>query len=77
MPDERWDGKGNYLDWLMRLDPLEYSAQNIDEIIDIQRKARMRSDSGIKPKKRESEAIDLVELDLAPKSKPMPRRKMT
>lgn len=30
--DPRYPGTGNYLDWLMSLDPLELSAKNIDDV---------------------------------------------
>jgi hypothetical protein len=75
--DERFPG-GNYLDWLMNLDPLELSAQNIDEIIDIHRKARADIAAGGKPKRlSEGQKIDLQALGLIrPKAK-IVRRNIT
>lgn len=53
----------NELDRLMSLDPLELSSQDIDAIILYQRKARLMSESGVKPKKgQSSEKIDLATL---------------
>lgn len=74
-PDPRFPG-GNYLDWLMHLDPLELSAQNIDEIILIQRKQRLAWESGVKPKKSAGPPIDLGKLGLAQKEEPIKRRKI-
>lgn len=59
----------NELDELMDKDPLSLSAQDIDKIIAIQRKARQNWEAGVKPKKGTAEGvvkIDLVELGLAP-----------
>ena len=46
LADPRFPGHGNYLDWLMHLDPLELSAQNIDQIIAYNRKALASSKPG-------------------------------
>lgn len=67
---------GNYLDWLMSLDPLELSAQNIDDIILIQRRARMQAESGIKPKKGSATPINLEKIGLVVKEKEIKRRKI-
>ncbi len=67
----------NTLDELMSLDPLDLSAQNIDEIIAYQRKARAAWDSGIKPKKGDHPAISLEKLGLVPKGPTIKRRKLT
>lgn len=49
------------IDALMQLDPLGLSAQNLDEIIAYQRKARQSFESGVKPKKGDSgPKIDLI-----------------
>lgn len=76
-PDDRFPG-GNYLDWLMALDPLELSAQNIDEIIDAHRQARANYASGGKAKRLASpEHIDLAAIGLGSKpSAPIKRRKI-
>lgn len=67
-PDPRWHGEGNYLDWLMTMDPLELSAQNIDEIIEYQRRARGLADAGMKPKRGIAEKkIDLAKINLVKK----------
>lgn len=56
----------NELDRLMSLDPLELSAQDIDQIIAYQRKARASADSGVKPKRGAAAPvkIDLAEIGL-------------
>ena len=66
----------NELDLLMSLDPLELSAQIIDEIIAYHRKARANYEAGIKPKKEKGPKveIDLVALGLAPAPEPFKRR---
>lgn len=75
--DERYsESLGNYLDWLMSLDPLQLSAQNIDDIIVIQRRARLSAESGIKPKKGPGAAISLEKIGLAPKAPEIKRRKL-
>ena len=76
-PDPRWNGAGNYLDWLMELDPLDLSAQNIDDIIAYQRKARANHEAGVKPKKSDTAAkIDLNVIGLVSAEKPIQRRKL-
>lgn len=57
----------NEIDELMRLDPLELSAQNIDDIILYHRKARLMFDAGIKPKRGTSTPIDLGKIGLVKK----------
>lgn len=75
--DDRYTAdSGNYLDWLMSLDPLELSAQNIDDIILIQRRARMQAEAGIKPKKGNATPINLERIGLIPKEKEIKRRKI-
>ena len=65
----------NEIDRLMSLDPLELSAQNIDEIILYQRKQRLAYESGAKPRKAEATAsIDLKALGLIPTGAPVARR---
>jgi hypothetical protein len=49
----------NEIDRLMDLDPLELSAQDIDEIIKYQRKMKANFDAGIKSPKGEDKKIDL------------------
>lgn len=50
---------------LMSKDPLELSAQDIDQLIAYQRKARSSAESGVKVKKAdEGPKIDLVALGL-------------
>lgn len=66
--DPRWHGNGNYLDWLMTMDPLELSAQNIDSIIEYQRRARGLADAGVRPKRGVAEKkIDLTKIGLVKK----------
>lgn len=73
--DPRFPG-GNYLDWLMSLDPLALSAQNIDEIIADHRAKRGIHTSGGKLK-RPTEKIDLAAIGLGAKpSAPIKRRKV-
>lgn len=77
MTDPRFHGNGSYLDWLMTLDPLELSAQNIDEIIEFHRKRRTESASGIRRKKEPtSSTINLVQLGLVKPPEPIKRRKI-
>lgn len=76
--DERCPEGVNYLDWLMSLDPLDLSAQNIDDIILIQRRARASAEAGIKPKKGSAAALPKLEsIGLAPKKVEIKRRKIT
>ena len=67
------------LDELMTKDPLELSAQDIDEMIVYHRKARLMFDSGVKPKKGPSAhpTISLTQLGLVPKAPAIKRRKIT
>jgi hypothetical protein len=76
-PDPRFPG-GNYLDWLMHLDPLELSAQNIDQIIAAHRAARAAQAGGAKAKRLASPAhIDINSLGLGSKpSAEIKRRKL-
>lgn len=62
----------NELDLLMDMDPLELSKQDIDKIIEYQRKARANFQAGIKPKKEVGPKKDLSEIlgALAPKAAP-------
>ena len=68
------------LDELMSKDPLELSAQDIDDIIAYQRKFRAQREGGVKPKKGASDApkakLDLAALGLIKKPEPMIRRKI-
>ena len=66
----------NEIDVLMSLDPLELSAQNIDEIIQYHRKGRALFESGVKPKRSGEAAPSLAEIGLAQKSAPLKRRKL-
>lgn len=50
---------GNEIDWLMNLDPLEMTDDNIDKIILYQRKQRVQFELGVKPKKEQGPAQDL------------------
>lgn len=75
-PDPRFPG-GNYIDWLMSLDPLELSAQNIDEIIIVHRKGRLVHQSGVKPKKVTGESLPSLESLRLVKEEPIKRRKLT
>lgn len=52
----------NEVDRLMDLDPLELSAQDIDEIIRYQRKMKANFDAGIKTPKGDAPKIDLKAL---------------
>jgi hypothetical protein len=74
--DSRFPG-GNYLDWLMHLDPLELSAQNIDQIIAAHRADRARQAAGGKAKRLSSVEVSLESIGLANKPvEPMKRRKI-
>jgi hypothetical protein len=74
--DPRYPGTGNYLDWLMSLDPLELSAQNIDQVIAFHRRNRAMVDAGVKPKKNEGPKVDLAKIGLAAPVKEVKRRKI-
>jgi hypothetical protein len=67
----------NEIDLLMSLDPLELSAQNIDDIILYNRKQRLAYQSGVKPKKGSSEPINLEALGLVKKGPEIKKRKLT
>ncbi len=81
MPDPRWPGTGNYLDWLFDLDPIGeeagdryMTAANVDEIVtEMQRRLRAYQ-SGVKVKK-DSTPIDLVAIGLSTPSN-FKRRKL-
>lgn len=61
MTDETPQGfVGNEIDYLMNLDPLELSDQQIDKIIAYQRKQRQQFELGVKPKKEKGPAPDLT-----------------
>lgn len=66
----------NDLDLLMDLDPLNLSAQDLDKIIEYQRKARQNWASGIKPKRgaTDKKELDLGMLGLKPKTLGIVRR---
>lgn len=68
----------NEVDLLMDLDPLEYSAMDIEKIIAYQRQQRANSEAGTKPKKETGPklSLDLQGLGLTkPKLvEPMKRR---
>jgi hypothetical protein len=49
----------NTIDQLMELDPLELSDQNIEEIIEYQRKMQANFELGIKPKKPDGPKLSL------------------
>ncbi len=63
----------NELDLLMDKDPLELSAQDLDDIIAYQRKARANFEAGVKPKKETGPKQDLgaVLAALVPKVEPV------
>lgn len=65
----------NELDTLMNLDPLDLSAQDIDKIIEFQRRARRDFEAGVKPKKstEEKKPLDLVALGLDKPKAPLRR----
>lgn len=59
----------NNIDLLMSQDPLSLSAQDIDQIIAYQRKARASAESGVKVKKGDAAPkVDLVAQGLVRKS---------
>ncbi len=60
----------NEVDRLMSLDPLELSAQDIDDIIAYNRKLLTGYDAGVKPKKGDQKPPSLVDLGIA-KPKPV------
>ena len=67
----------NEIDALMQLDPLELSAQNLDDIIAYQRKNRLAYASGTLPRKGSTpNPIDLGSIGLTPEAKPIKRRKV-
>ena len=66
----------NEIDRLMSLDPLNLSAQDLDQIIAWNRQALQAYESGAKPKK-DYTPIDLVALGLIKKIPPIKRRKIT
>jgi hypothetical protein len=74
--DPRFPGTGNYLDWLMSLDPLELSARNIDEVIQYHRRNRALVDAGVKPKKNEGPKVDLEKIGLAAPKQVVKRRQI-
>ena len=63
------------IDTLMRLDPLDLSARDIDEIIAYNRKLLAAYDSGVKVK-REGPKIDLEAIGLVTKSVPKTIRRL-
>jgi hypothetical protein len=75
--DHRFPGTGNYLDWLMSMDPLELSAQNIDQVIQYHRRNRQLVDAGVKPKKNEGPKVDLEKIGLAAPKQVVKRRQIT
>ena len=66
----------NDIDYLMSLDPLELSKQDIDIIIAYHRNQRALREKGVKPKKDKgpSNAIDLTALGLKPATPKINRR---
>ena len=72
--DPRFPGTGNYLDWLMSMDPLELSARNIDDVIAYHRRNRQLVDAGVKPKKNEGPKVDLQKIGLAKPPQVVKRR---
>lgn len=72
--DPRFPGTGNYLDWLMSLDPLQLSARNIDEVISYHRRNRSLVDAGVKPKKNEGLKVDLAKIGLGKAPQVVKRR---
>lgn len=66
----------NDIDYLMSLDPLELSKQNIDQIILYHRNQRALRERGVKPSKDKGpkSTIDLVELGLKPATPKINRR---
>lgn len=72
--DPRYPGTGNYLDWLMDLDPLELSVRNKEEIIAYHRRNRALVESGQKVKKSDGPKVDLEKIGLKAAQKPVKRR---
>ena len=66
----------NDIDFLMSLDPLELSKQDIDIIIAYHRNQRALREKGVKPKKDKgpSSTLDLVALGLKPAAPKINRR---
>lgn len=66
----------NDIDYLMSLDPLELSKQNIDQIILYHRNQRALRERGVKPSKDKGpkSTIDLVGLGLKPAAPKINRR---
>jgi len=66
----------NDIDFLMSLDPLELSKQDIDIIIAYHRNQRALREKGVKPKKDKgpSSPLDLVALGLKPAAPKINRR---
>ena len=70
------DAPQNDIDFLMSLDPLELSKQDIDIIIAYHRNQRALREKGVKPKKDKGPAntIDLTALGLKPAAPKINRR---
>ena len=70
------DAPINDIDFLMSLDPLELSKQDIDIIIAYHRNQRALREKGVKPKKDKgpSTTLDLVALGLKPAAPKLNRR---
>lgn len=70
------DEPQNDIDFLMSLDPLELSKQDIDIIIAYHRNQRALREKGVKPKKDKGPAstLDLVALGLKPAAPKINRR---
>ena len=70
------DEPQNDIDFLMSLDPLELSKQDIDVIIQYHRNQRALREKGVKPKKDKGPAstLDLVALGLKPAAPKINRR---
>jgi len=47
----------NEIDLLMTLNPLDLTVEDIDKLVQYQRRMRMRSEAGIKPEKQSLEAV--------------------
>lgn len=75
IPDPRFPG-GNYLDWLINLDPLELSDRNIEEVIEYNRQDRARRAMGGKAENRPTKVIDLEKIGLVTKAAPVTRRRI-
>lgn len=63
------------LNYLMDLDPLSLSAQDIDKIVEYHRKARANYELGVKPKKEKGQTVklDLVQLGIKKEQPPLRR----